>query len=285
MKKLNYLFLALVLGLGTFACNDDDNDDPQPTVPEQSQPGEPEQSQPGEPEPSQPELPVVTHLSSIKNYDVYNEGFYEMVTLTRNADGKVTDIKCANYTPEGTIQGEENVLAVVYNEEEVVISNDYEKVTYTLDAAGKVASSEYAVIEEGEEYVGWTTTYTYTEAGKLAAILVDMEGETMPLFEASYDENNIMVSVTMEEEEIDVTLGANLNRADVDMNLLLLASGFIEDVNYAIWCGLLKTETNNIESMYEGYITYNYTFDEAANISSVTVDEDGETMMNIEFAY
>ena len=288
MKNLKYLFLALVLSAGVVACSDDDNNDPKPTVP--GTPVEtPEQTPdtiPTEPTvPTVPTAPVASNVSSIKLYDAENEGFYELVTLVRNDEGKVTEITEANYTPEGTVQGESMVSTVTYAEGEVVVSNDYGKAVYAFDAAGKVASSEYIVVEDGEEYLYWTTTYNYTEAGLLSSIIVDMDGETMPLCEIAYGADNNMSSITVEEEEIDVTVSEILNEGSLDVNLLLLGSGYLEDVTYAIWSGLLSGTGAVVNSMYEGYITYEVTLDEAANISAVVVAEEGETVMNVELAY
>ena len=275
MKKLNYLFLALVMGLATIACSNDKDNDPKPTAPE-AQPTAPE-TQPTAPAP-------VANVSSVKvNYD---EGFYNLVSLTRNDEGKVISIKESSYTPEDVEQGEATELELVYEDNAVVISNEEAVVVYTLDESGKVIKSATSYLEDGEEYLLYEIAFSYSEAGMLNEVVLTSEEEgDYPIFSAEYGEDNNMTAVIIDEEEVDVAVGTVANPVGMDCNLILFMYGFFDEIDYAILSGMIPSTPNIISSCYGGYMTIQTTQDDNGNVTSFTLDEDGEIMCNYEFAY
>ena len=278
MKKLNYLFLALVMGFATVACSNDKDNDPKPTAPEQSQPQDTKPTtQPTEPA-------TVAKVSSVKvNYE---EGFYNLVTLTRNDEGQVVSIKESAYTPEGDEQGESSELELVYEANSVVISGEEAVVVYTLDETGKVIKSATSYLEDGEEYLLYEIAFSYSEAGMLNEVVLTSEEEgDYPIFSAEYGEDNNMTAVIIDEEDVDVTVGTVANPVGLDCNLILFMYGFFDEIDYAILSGMIPSTPNVISSCYGGYMTAQTTQDANGNVTSLTFEEDGEIMCSYEFAY
>ena len=282
MKKLNYLFLALVMGFATVACSNDKDNDPKPTAPEQSQP---QDTTPTTQPTTQPTAPAaVAKVSSVKvNYE---EGFYNLVTLTRNDEGQVVSIKESAYTPEGDEQGESSELELVYEANSVVISGEEAVVVYTLDESGKVIKSATSYLEDGEEYLLYEIAFSYTEAGMLNEVVLTSEEEgDYPIFSAEYGEDNNMTAVIIDEEEVDVAVGTVANPVGLDCNLILFMYGFFDEIDYAILSGMIPSTPNVISSCYGGYMTTQTTQDANGNVASLALEEDGEIMCSYEFAY
>lgn len=214
------------------------------------------------------------------------EGFYKQLTLTYEGD-KVTTITKQSYTPEGP-QGEATEVNITYDTDKVIITGDVEsefgEIEFTLNEKGYVKDALYGVIK-----------YEYGNNGMLEKISAVDEDEENPvsvdIFKATYDDNKNLATILIDPEageESGCTASAVRNNAGIDLNLLIFLYGSIDEIDYAILCGLIPSTPNLLESDTEGDITFVPEVNEAGEITSFEVkgeDEEGEHSIKYYFGY
>lgn len=256
MKKMSFLLMMLMLGLSTAlwtACSDDDDK-------------EDGQEQGGGNEGGEDAVVKDTTwvLKTIKMNDLDNAGFYKQVTLTRNAEGAVTEMKIGKYTPDGT----ENGNSVTYPitpavNGKLTISFDDEnmgetmKHVYTLNAKGYVANVQRMYAEDGEVLVEYK--FEYNDKDQLVQIDMVYDGEEISVFKATYSADGNWQTCMMAPDDGEGELIGNCtvstlkNNYSSDLNLLMLTDDYSyydsDLVQCAVYLGLLPVTPNVIASV------------------------------------
>ena len=218
------------------------------------------------------------------------EGFYTQIDLTRGEDGKVTAIKKEQQTPQGP-QGEATEVNITYATDKVTFAyqewgENYE-IEFSLNAEGYVTGAKkfYEGEPDGE------TVFAYGESnGMLEKISAMMDDEAADIFTATYgdDKNYTTIGLDLEEsgELIDYGCVASdvKNDAGVDLNMFMFCYGLLNEVDYAILCGLIPATPNLLESVADGYIEF-VTVENENGVASVKMQAEGQTIQECSLDY
>ena len=218
------------------------------------------------------------------------EGFYTQIDLTRGEDGKVTAIKKEQQTPQGP-QGEATEVNITYATDKVTFAyqewgENYE-IEFSLNAEGYVTGAKkfYEGEPDGE------TVFAYGESnGMLEKISAMMDDEAADIFTATYgdDKNYTTIGLDLEEsgELIDYGCVASdvKNDAGVDLNMFMFCYGLLNEVDYAILCGLIPSTPNLLESVADGYIEF-VTVENENGVASVKMQAEGQTIQECSLDY
>lgn len=217
------------------------------------------------------------------------EGFYTQIDLTRGEDGKVTAIKKEQQTPQGP-QGEATEVNITYATDKVTFAyqewgENYE-IEFSLNAEGYVTGAKkfYEGEPDGE------TVFAYGESNGMLEKISAMMDDEADIFTATYgdDKNYTTVGLDLEEsgELIDYGCVASdvKNDAGVDLNMFMFCYGLLNEVDYAILCGLIPSTPNLLESVADGYIEF-VTVENANGVASVKMQAEGQTIQECSLDY
>lgn len=203
-------------------------------------------------------------LKTIKMNDLDNAGFYKQVTLTRNAEGAVTEMKIGKYTPDGTENGNSvtypitpavnGKLTINFDDENM---GETMKHVYTLNAKGYVANVQRMYAEDGEVLVEYK--FEYNDKDQLVQIDMVYDGEEIPVFKATYSADGNWQTCMMAPDDGEGELIGNCtvstlkNNYSSDLNLLMLTDDYSyydsDLVQCAVYLGLLPVTPNVIASV------------------------------------
>ena len=222
-------------------------------------------------------------------HQILNEGFYDRYDLTW-VNGKVTHLKKQRYTPADESTGPAKDYDVQYKDGNAYIPYDgggYEKhMAFTLNANGFVTKMEDVDISEVTPYVEMTFTCKYDTDGSLKQIHSD--DEDMNLFDVTFNTEGNWATYwePMAQATGSCVASKNKNTASLDVNLLLLTTGNIEMIDYAIMLGFFPRTPEVLSSLtIQGDILNIIVEKEGMKITGARYEVEGEAARSYKFVY